>query len=52
MLKVEVEDVLNDEYADAVLIITDRRLKDNEPLQEYISTKQTNRVGKYIIVAL
>ena len=52
VLKVEVEDVLNDEYADAVLIITDRRLKDNEPLQEYISTKQTNRVGKYIIVAL
>ena len=50
--KVVVDDVLNDEYVDAILSITDRRLKDNEALQEYISTQLPDRIGKYIIVAL
>ena len=52
IFRVEPDDILNNVYANAVLIITERRLRDNEALQAYISDKPTDRVGKYIIVGL
>ncbi len=50
--KVEVENILNNEYDNAVLIITERRLKENEELQTYISDKPIQQVGQYIIVVI
>ena len=52
IFRVEPDDILNNVYSNAVLIITERRLRDNEALQAYISDKPTDRVGKYIIVGL
>lgn len=50
--KVEVDNILNNQYSKGVLIITNRRLRDSEALQSYISEKTTERVGNYILVVL
>ncbi len=52
IFKVEPDDILNNIYANSVLIITERRLRDNEALQQYIAEKPTEKVGNYIVVGL
>lgn len=49
--KVEPEDIVDGQCAGGVLIITNRRYKENEALQHYLADKSLTRVGSYIIVA-
>ena len=52
VMRVEADDLINNVYTNAVLILTERRVRDNEELQLYIANRPTQRIGKYIIVAI
>ena len=52
VIKVEENELLNGEYSNGVLIIANRRLKNNEARQSYIADKPIEEVGNYVVVAL